>query len=460
MRSPTEDRTGRRPAILIFLLALAMRSAFVFFPPTGPLFSDMREYHEKALAILENGSYGHATRPPLYPLFLAAVSLAAGDGRAPLACAQAVMGAAVALLSFGIGRRLAGPRAGTAAGLLVACYPGLIVYTGLVMSENLFILLFTGALWILARDRLPGPAACAAAGLLLGLACLTRSLLAAFIPCAALVLWIRGERRGGSILFVAAVLVLAPWTVRNCLYYGRFVPLDTYGGYNFLFGNNPGANGRQEPALLVKLGDTCLKEWRIEREKGAPPEIVVCPEGSAAGYREGMRFIAAHPGRFLRLGVTKLGYLYGPEIREFSWGYSRGYFGSVPRPILVPAAAAVIVGFPALALLALGGMCFGSRESPAARAGWELLSLSIHYLSAVHVFTFAESRFHLPLIPILAVYAGRLAFPPLRRGAFRVAVFAAVAALLVYDWSVRTAEEWGRVETVLGPGGETARLDY
>jgi 4-amino-4-deoxy-L-arabinose transferase-like glycosyltransferase len=218
MRSPSEYRTGRRSAILIFLLALALRSVFVVFPPRGPLFSDMREYHEKACAILEKGAYGHATRPPLYPLFLAAVYHVAENARAPIACAQALMGATVSLFVFGIARRLSGPRTGTVSGLLVACYPGIIVYTGLIMSENLFIFLFTGALWLLARDRAPDPGTCAAAGALLGLACLTRSVLAGFIPLAAIWLWLRGERRGGALCLVSALVVLAPWTARNCLY--------------------------------------------------------------------------------------------------------------------------------------------------------------------------------------------------------------------------------------------------
>ncbi|MEI6633857.1 MAG: glycosyltransferase family 39 protein [Chlamydiota bacterium] len=460
MRSPSEYRTGRRSAILIFLLALALRSMFVVYPPRGPLFSDMREYHEKARAILEKGAYGHATRPPLYPLFLAAAYRAAGDARAPVACAQALMGAAVSLFAFGIARRLSGPRAGTVAGLLVACYPGLIVYTGLIMSENLFIFLFTGALWLLARDRAPDPGTCAAAGALLGLACLTRSVLAGFIPLAAIWLRLRGERRGGALCLVSAFILLAPWTVRNCLYYRQFVPLDTYGGYNFLIGNNPDANGRQEPALLGKLGGTYWKEWRLDRGDGAPPEIIVCPEGSAAGYRAGMRFIAAHPGGFLRLGIRKFGYLCGPEVRELSWGYSINFFGAVPRAALLPATAAIIAGFPILSLLALGGICFGGAGPREARGGWALLGIAALYFSAAHFLTFGESRFHLPLVPVLAVFAGRLACPGLRRSTVRLAAFAAVAALLLLDWSVRTGEDWGRIQTVLGPGGNTARLDY
>ena len=36
----------------------------------------------------------------------------------------------------------------------------------------------------------------------------------------------------------------------------------------------------------------------------------------------------------------------------------------------------------------------------------------------------------------------------------------AAAGLLVCNWSVRLGEEWRRVESALGPGGATARLDY
>ena len=460
MRSPSEYRTGRRSAILIFPLALALRSVFILYPPCGPLFSDMHEYHEKALAMLEKGAYGHATRPPLYPLFLAAVYRVAGDARSPVACAQALMGATVSLFALGIARRLSGPRAGTVAGLLVACYPGLIVYTGLIMSENLFIFLFTGALWLLARDRAPAPGTYAAAGALLGLACLTRSVLVGFIPLVAIWLWLRGERRGGALCLVSALVVLAPWTARNCLCYRQFVPLDTYGGYNFLIGNNPDANGRQELPVLDRLGETYWKEWRLDRGDGAHPEIIVCHEGSAAGYRAGIRFIAAHPGRFLRLGIKKLGYLYGPEIRELSWGYSMEFFGGVPRALLIPAAVAIIAGFPLLALLALGGVCFGVAGPREARGGWALLGIAALYFSAAHFLTFGESRFHLPLVPVLAVFAGRLVCPGTRASAVRLAAFAAVAALLILDWSVRTGEDWGRIHTVLGQGGNTVHLDY
>ncbi|NLW94281.1 MAG: glycosyltransferase family 39 protein [Chlamydiae bacterium] len=457
MRTRSENRPGRRGAALVFLLALALRAPAALHPPRGPLFADMLEYREKAVAVAREGSYGHATRPPLYPLFLAAVYRLVGDGRVGAACAQAFLGAATALLAFETARRLCGPRGGLVAGLLVACYPGLIVYTGLLMSETLYTLLFAAALFVLARDEPPAAGACAAAGALLGLACLTRSVAAGFIPVAAAWLCLRAGWRRGALLLLVAAAALAPWTARNALRYGRFVPLDTYGGYNFLFGNNPAATGRQEPSMLPELGETVWRKWRIEEEDGRSRAVVVCPEGAAAGYRAGARFIAAHPGGFLRLGIRKLGYLAGPEIRELSWGYSRNLFGPVPRALLLPAALAIVAGFPVLALLALSGACFGGGGRG---GGWGILSLALLYVGAAHFLFFGESRFHLPLVPVLAVFAGRLACPGGGRNRARLAVFAAAAGLLVCNWSVRLGEEWRRVESALGPGGATARLDY
>ncbi len=209
--------------------------------------------------------------------------------------------------------------------------------------------------------------------------------------------------------------------------------------------------------MLPELGETVWRKWRIEEEDGRSRAVVVCPEGAAAGYRAGARFIAAHPGGFLRLGIRKLGYLAGPEIRELSWGYSRNLFGPVPRALLLPAALAIVAGFPVLALLALSGACFGGGGRG---GGWGILSLALLYVGAAHFLFFGESRFHLPLVPVLAVFAGRLACPGGGRNRARLAVFAAAAGLLVCNWSVRLGEEWRRVESALGPGGATARLDY
>ena len=447
------DKEDKSFLLFILILAFVLRLAFVFFPPGASLFSDMKDYHDAAWALLQKGSFGPATRPPLYPLFLAFIYRLTDSPFIYLRIAQAILGTSVCLFVYGIGFRLGGERAARFSALLVACYPSLLIYTNLVMSENLFIFFLLAGLWFLLRGGEGGKTMWPAAGILLGLACLTRSVLIGFIPLAALWLWSRREWRAAALFLLAAFLTIAPWTARNCLYYHRFVPIDTYGGYNFLIGNNPEATGRQDLDVLAKLGKTYWKEWKDEAHR------------AAVGYREGVKFIIRHPRRFLRVGVKKIGYLYGLEIRELSWGYSRDYFGAVPPALLIPIAAAVIIAFPVLCLLALGGFCFCDTGFYRPRGGWALLVLLILYITAAHFIAFGESRFHLPLVPALALFAGRLACRgegglPRRGMRLRLILFIVLLALLSVNWGLHLMENSRRLATVLGPGGNTAELKY
>lgn len=452
MRNGTNES---RMLLLLLALAIVIRLAFVTFPADGVPFSDMQDYHEKACALLATGSYGAALRPPLYPLFLAAMYRFAGMGYASVRLVQAFMGVGVCLFTYMLARRLYGPRAGVAAGLIVACYPSLVIYTCLLMSENLFMFLFTASLLVLIKTSPPRRGlSCFAAGVLLGLACLTRSVLVGFVFVSALWLLIRRERMAALGIMLGALCAIAPWTARNWGYYHSIVPIDTYGGYNFLIGNNPDASGRQSRDVLVKLRQTVWKKYRDDAHR------------AAIGYKEGLNFIAANPRRFVDLGIRKMGYLYGPEIRELSWGYSRNFFGPAPRWLLVPVTAAVVAAFPILAVFALRGFCLRGVGIGGWRGGGGLLILAVLYFSAAHFITFGESRFHLPFVPALAVFAGSL-FQRREAAAedrpariARTVIAAVLLVLLCINCSIRLGEDWARLGKVLGPGGNTAEVDY
>lgn len=446
MRNGTNES---RMLFLVLALALGLRLAFVVLPAAGVPFSDMKDYHDKACALLETGSYGAALRPPLYPLLLAAVYRIAGMDYIYVRSIQALMGLGVCLFTYLIARRLYGPRAGVAAGLVTACYPSLVIYACLLMSETLFIFLFTASLLVLIETPKRRGVSCFAAGVLLGLACLTRSVLAGFIPLAALWLAVRRERSAALCCILGALCAIAPWTVRNWRYYHRVIPIDSYGGYNFLVGNNPDAVGRQSREVVVKLRQTVWAKCRDDAHR------------SAVGYREGLSFIAASPGRFMELGLRKMGYLYGPEIRELSWGYSRDYFGPAPPWLLIPVTAAVVAAFPLLAGSAILGVCL---RGAGGRRGGGLLILAVVYFSLAHFITFGESRFHLAFVPVLAVFAGGLAWRagerPVRGLVFRTAIAVVLLALLCLNCAIRLGEDWARLGRVLGSGGNASNLDY
>jgi len=424
----------------------------------------------------------------------------------------------VCLFTYLIALRLWGARAARISGLLVACYPSLVVYTGLLMSENLFIFLLMAALWILICPWRKGAFACGAAGILLGLACLTKSILIGFVPIAALWLWRKRGGREGMVCLLGALLAIAPWTMRNYCYYHRLIPVDLYGGYNFLIGNNPYATGRQELEILGKLETDYWKNFYTtptQKEGGGSASknewvMVIDPDGSALGYREGIKFMADHPLKFLILGMRKMGNLYDLEIRDLSWAYSRNYFGEVPRLILIPVAAAIIAAFPLLAFLALCGILCNGKEPhdvrgqsqcrkntptlalPSTSSGqaplrrgrgcdsspseteplphdngdaWVLLILTLLYFSAAHFLTFGESRFHLPLVPVLAVFAGALAtcaaHPPSSEPVrLKRLLLVFLLGLLLIDWGLSLMENRQRLGAVLAPGGNLTEISY
>ncbi|MDD5556093.1 MAG: glycosyltransferase family 39 protein [bacterium] len=436
----------QRLLLLILGLALTLRLA-VALRPAGPLFADMRDYHLHALRLAADGSFGPPVRPPLYPLMLSLVYRVAGPRPAAARAVQALLGTCLCLLVWATGSRLGGARIAAAAAAAVACYPSLVIYTALLMSENLFIpILAAAVLLLLAGSR--RPAACLAAGVLIGLGTLTRSVLAAFPLAAAGWLIARGERREALLCLFGALLVVAPWSCRASRHHGRFVLVDTFSGYNFLVGNNPRATGRQ----YLPYADA-----PVQRPDGAPPDDAAV---SAEGYRAGLRFIARNPACFLLLGARKVGYLYGPEIRELAWGYSRGAFGPLPRRVLVPVAAATVAAFPVLCVLALAGLLL--RGTPPDRSGGRgLLLLVVAYFTAAHFLTFGESRFHLPFVPALCLLAALLVLRPAAGGRRRrPLLFAILVLLLSLNWTLRLAEDGGRLTAALGPGGDTSEIDY
>src|ERR1019366_7902423 len=85
--------------------------------------------------------------PVGYSAFLAVFYRLFGDGRAVAGVANALVGAALAVVTWMLARHaLSTPRA-RAAGILVALHPGLILYAPLVMSEPLAALLTLLAFW-------------------------------------------------------------------------------------------------------------------------------------------------------------------------------------------------------------------------------------------------------------------------------------------------------------------------
>lgn len=391
---------------LICITGFLLRAYVIAHMRSMGLFADMQEYHDRAIHLLQTATLTpDAFRVPLYPIFMAGIYALTGPELVVVRMAQAVLGSITIVLTYVAARRVVSARGALFAAFIVAFYPALILYSAYTMAETLFTFL---ALLALVLWLSPHVWTGLAAGLVVGLATLTRSVGLAVVGGILLAEIVSMARRRTmperlaivrSALFVVGLTVaLAPWVQRNYAIYQRFVPTDTSSGFNALIGNYPGATGRHPGIPAVEAA--AREYWSAARND---------LERSDIGMRVARDYTVENPVRALRLAFFKIAYLFGVEGREHAWGYSYHLQGRRTATVVWVWGVAIIVSFPILMTLASIGMWRpGITQSPAAVVILCILATA----TTLHVASFGDTRFHLPWVPLLAVLAAR-AFAPL-----------------------------------------------
>jgi 4-amino-4-deoxy-L-arabinose transferase-like glycosyltransferase len=175
---------------------------------------------------------------------------------------------------------LAGPWAAVLATALVAGYVPLVVATRTYLSEPLGALVLVAAVGaaIIAHSRLGKRRellALAAAGVLGGIACLTRGDLAIGMAAIAIALglagrptWRTGLKRG-AVYLGALLLTLSPWLAYASSTEGRFVPITTAGPDALFIGTYLPGNGllvpteeQLAPEVCRHFPEDCGRYWQ------------------------------------------------------------------------------------------------------------------------------------------------------------------------------------------------------
>ncbi len=362
----------RRALLGLLVLALALRVGFGLTREGLTAASDERNWDGVARAFLVSGVLHPGTYwPPLYPLMLAGIYRAAGHDPGTVRLWQALLGTITCMLLYGIGRRIGGARVGLVAAGLGAVYPLFVFFSGVLMAETLLVFLTAAALLLALRfETACSTAQAAALGAVLGLGALCKPVVLAW---ALLLLWGWWRRCGLSLgqrgARVAAVvgtmgLVVAPWTVRNALVTGFFVPISSNLGMNLMVGNEPGANGRyQNDVDYIAMFDRLTGSGHpVARDRRA--------------VREALGWVAEAPARFTGLVFRKLAWFWSPlapdEPAHRNW-------------------VALFSSGPLLVLGLLGTIRLRGRPE-----AWAVGSLLLG-LSLVHALFFAHTRFRLPI---------------------------------------------------------------
>ena len=239
----------RRRTILICLgiLILSIGVRLLHWQDNRPIFSrvffGMVDHHKSNAAYLLQGDIstfvkgpappGDAnilTYPPGYPLIMAAIFRLFGESETSMRVFQIICDAAGAILLFFIAAELLPVKAAAIAGALAALSPQLAYYSLLLIPDSLAILPILLALFFLIRTVKKGSfRAALAVGLCIGISCWIRSnalLLAPFLALLLLLILDRSKRwRFSGALVGAAIIVIAPITIRNLIVFHHFIPL-------------------------------------------------------------------------------------------------------------------------------------------------------------------------------------------------------------------------------------------
>ncbi|MBD3307169.1 hypothetical protein GF339_12130 [candidate division KSB3 bacterium] len=400
-------QTSARIGTIIIIIALGIRIALIvaweYQMDESPRLSlDASSYHQTAQNLVKRQIFTSSLdppydpqqpstfRPPLTPLFLAALYAVFGVNLVWGRLGLAVVGAIACGLTAWLGEQLGGRVVGYLAGSISCIYPLLLLLVILPLTEGLSLFLsvaLVALLYASAALAADTPATryitwSISVGVVFGLALLNKAANIVLLP--SILLWAVFQLSGGwttrllrvVIILFAATLVILPWTLRNHLSTGAFIPVNSNGGWTLYLGNNA-----HTAKNLTALEQGTTHGW-------VPPSEVYEPFqdlsfGDTQRYETraiklALTFIWNHPAMALQFAFRKLKIFWSPYPHladQLSW---------------YPLAGFSLIGIAA--------------SLTAWRKHLVVYLLLLSAMSIPVVFT-SMPRFRAPIMPFLIIYA-------------------------------------------------------
>lgn len=409
---------------LILIAAAIFRAVYFFLDSRSPiffdgLFLDSSVYDGWARSIAAGEWIGREAFyfPPLYPYLLGLFYRVFGHSYALVYLAQQLLGLLNLVLIFRIGEAVFNARAALFAAGLAALYAPFAFFETKILGTTLGLTLNLAALLFLvraerSRDEPGAWRPWLIAGAVIGVAalCLPGTILLAILAALNLARW---RKDAALALAAGAFAALLPVLAHNLYVAGDPLLLSGQGGITFYQGNNPSARGLYNvvPGFSGAPERQAREEKAIaERDRG---RTLRRSEISAHFFRKGLAFVIGSPAQWLLLEGRKLLALFGTyeASTEYSLYRERGaiawlWVAFLPYAALAGLGLAAFVGAPghsgASALLARRPARPGARNE-----SWTLPLYTL-YAAGVPLLFYISSRYRLPLVPVLAIYAGAL----------------------------------------------------
>ena len=434
---------------LICLIALTHAAAFIVYqrPDWNTSWTDQEGYQRLGAVLATTGMFTRypdspvfvpeVIRTPGYPAFVALVYRAFGVGsHLAVAIAQAVVFAGLCVIVYGSGRRVAGERIATAAGVAAALFSPFPYFGALVLTELWTAFIAALAMLVCVRavqDRKLRDFALA--GCLLSATTLVRPafVLLPFFLAVAMPVLVRSERgpraaMAWASLGVAAAVTLAPWFAYNAVYLDRFTLSPAGGiGRGLWEGAWQGRWPGRVHAQLTSFAEAATSDADLDaRVRALAADTGLAPEPMRAYVREWRsvhavwdtptdpmdrtRARVVADQEYLRLARDHIAEdPVGHTIRRLTQGTFVLWAAEVPirysdinatPPWVIRGLWAVQVTLAGLAVWGIVVLAKGGRWPEAA-----LLGLPLVYVTGVHLPLLCEARQSLPVKPVLLTLA-------------------------------------------------------
>ncbi len=272
--------------------------------------SDWHAYRQLAADLIDHRQLGFPERTsfylPMYPVYVAAWTLFSRSALW-LGFSSVVLSTVSVGLVYATGRRIYDQRrTAVIAAALFAFLPIFVLFSPVLATEHLFIVLMLSVMLGLVHMNVGNRALDVFVGILAGLAILTRGETVFYIPAVVLFVWLGsavrgvGERfRATLLIFLGIVIVVGPWYVRNSVIASPDTGLSAGAGINFYFAHN----------------DSGLYGWYPE---GSPLEGLSTEEANRRGWELGFSYLREDPSHLIRdIGYGTVELMRTPEYALF-----------------------------------------------------------------------------------------------------------------------------------------------
>lgn len=290
----------------IIIVGLLIRYIWAMFVPYIGSWGDHSINIELASNVLNHGNMIADTRfgvykglyPPGLPIALIPFLYLVEDQLCATLIFQSLVYIWLVIITYALLSRLLSTGFARLGTLIVSFFPILISYSTLAIKEPLLIALLLTVYYSIFRikdeERIRNEVLwIIVGGASLGFAILTQSSLAVMLPGVLILLPIYITKKNHllktSIFILSAILVIAPWSIRQTMLFDKFIPLTTGGGWSFFTGNNPSSWGK-----FTHYEDFFPDLLSIEEK-----------DLSSVAFERGVHYIRENPLRFIELSIRR-----------------------------------------------------------------------------------------------------------------------------------------------------------